>query len=238
MTLAYNCLVLNAAVVWLVAGCAVAIEVVAELETSGLSYVWRAEDLCLLLVTAIQFFLSCLLLYYSPVDPFRGMTVRHFCMRGWHRQSLVRFEQAMSAFSLSSLCLLGFLCVRWAQYAGGHDACACEPAPCPRRGAVSAEACFVRHVAVTVMWLTNFAVLLTAEASLDDFTLQAPPRNSAQFGAIPRHSLTPHRPLTARARRRQPARRHRRAALRLLRRPLGRRLRSRRRGAAVAAAPV
>ena len=92
------------------------------------------------------------------------------------RMDLVRFEQAMSAFSLSSLCLLGFLCVRWAQYAGGHDACACEPAPCPRRGAVSAEACFVRHVAVTVMWLTNFAVLLTAEASLDDFTLQAPPR--------------------------------------------------------------
>ena len=179
MTLAYNCLVLNAAVVWLVAGCAVAIEVVAKYDGRPTSYVWSTEDLCLLVVTALQFSLSCLLLYYSPVDPFRGMTVRHFCMRGWHRQSLVRFEQAMSAFSLSSLCLLGFLCVRWAQYAGGHDACACEPAPCPRRGAVSAEACFVRHVAVTVMWLTNFAVLLTAEASLDDFTLQAPPRNSA-----------------------------------------------------------
>ena len=177
--IASSCLVLNAAVVWLVAGCAVAIEVVAKYENGTVSYVWSAEDGILLLVTATQFSLSCLLLYFSPIDPFRGMTVRHFCMRGWHRQSLVRFEQAMSAFSLSSLCLLGFLCVRWAQYAGGHDACACEPAPCPRHGAVSAEACFVRHVAVTVMWLTNFAVLLTAEASLDDFTLQAPPRNSA-----------------------------------------------------------
>ena len=184
--IASSCLVLNAAVAWLVVGCAVAIEVVAV--SAEQSYVWRAEDLCLLLVTAIQFGLSCSLVYYSPVDPFRGMTVRHFCMRGWHRQSLVRFEQAMSAFSLSSLCLLGFLCVRWAQYAGGHDACACEPAPCPRRGAVSAEACFVRHVAVTLMWLTNFAVLLTAEGSLDDFTLQAPPRNSAQLCAIRRNS--------------------------------------------------
>ena len=68
------------------------------------------------------------------------------------------------------------------------------------------------------MWLASFAVLLTAEASLDDFTLQAPLlrrnwRDSAQLAdALPCS--------TARARRRRPLVVSA-AALRLLRRALG-----------------